>query len=94
MRFAATVLPQSYQHPQLSEGADSCTAIKSAPSVAYPILAEFGGRCLKAMLGVGGQDSDVTSCHSLCVRSIQCVPVRSKYKDDKQAGSGRENAFI
>ena len=31
---------------------DSCAEIKSAPSVAYPNLAEFGGRCQKAMLGV------------------------------------------
>ena len=30
---------------------DSCAEIKSAPSVAEPVLAEFGGRGRKAMLG-------------------------------------------
>ena len=36
----------------LTASVDRCAEIKSAPSVAYPILAEFGGRCRKAMLGV------------------------------------------
>ena len=52
-----------YQYPNLSEGAvrdasvDSCAEIKSAPSAAYLNLAEFGGRCWKAMLGVWPQSS-------------------------------------
>ena len=49
--------PQSYCSTQtfrraLTASVDSCAEIKSAPSVAYPNLAEFGGRCQKAMLGV------------------------------------------
>ena len=36
----------------LTASADSCAEIKSAPSVAQLNLAEFGGRCRKAMLGV------------------------------------------
>jgi len=36
----------------LTASVDSCAEIKSAPSVASPILAEFGGRCRKAILGV------------------------------------------
>ena len=43
------------QYPNLSKGADRVggqAEIKSAPSVASPNLAEFGGRCRKAMLGV------------------------------------------
>jgi len=36
----------------LTASVDSCAEIKSAPSVAYPDLAEFEGRCRKAMLGV------------------------------------------
>ena len=38
----------------LTASVDSCAEIKSAPSVAYPNLAEFGGRCRKAVLGVWG----------------------------------------
>ena len=36
----------------LTASVDSCAEIKSAPSVAQLNLAEFGGRCRKAMLGV------------------------------------------
>ena len=36
----------------LTASLDSCAEIKSAPSVAELNLAEFGGRCRKAMLGV------------------------------------------
>ena len=36
----------------LTVSVDSCTEIKSAPSVAYANIAEFGGRCRKVMLGV------------------------------------------
>ena len=36
----------------LTASVGSCTEIKSAPSVAYPVLAVFGGRCRKAMIGV------------------------------------------
>ena len=37
----------------LTASVDSCAEIKSAPSVAYkPAVAEFGGRCRKAKLGV------------------------------------------
>ena len=100
--FGARSLPQSYQYPNLSKGADrvggqlrgdkecpfsgvtisgrvwrrvpesdarsaistrtirraltasldNCVEIKSAPSVTKRNLAEFGGRCRKAMLGV------------------------------------------
>ena len=52
----ARLFPQSL-YPNLSDGAavslDSSAEIKSAaPSVAYVNLAEFGGRCLKAVLGM------------------------------------------
>ena len=36
----------------LTASVDSCVVMKSAPSVAYLNLAEFGGGCRKAMLGV------------------------------------------
>ena len=36
----------------LTASVDSCAEKKSAPSVALLNLAEFGGRCRKAMLGV------------------------------------------
>ena len=36
----------------LTASVDSCAEIKSAPPVVQPILAESGGRCRKAMLGV------------------------------------------
>ena len=36
----------------LTASVDSCVEIKSTCSVAYLNLAEFGGRCRKAMLGV------------------------------------------
>ena len=36
----------------LTASVDSCAEIKSAPLVASLNLAEFGGRCRKAMLGV------------------------------------------
>ena len=36
----------------LTASVDICMEIKSAPSVAYLNLAESGGRCRKAMLGV------------------------------------------
>ena len=36
----------------LTASVDSCAEIKSIPSMAKPILAEFGGRCREAMLGV------------------------------------------
>ena len=36
----------------LTASLDSCAEIKSALSVAYPNLAEFGGRCRKAILEV------------------------------------------
>ena len=63
---------QSYQYTQtfrraLTASVDSCAEIKNAPSVALPILAEFGGGCRKAMLGV----CSVTSCkatHGWCMR--------------------------
>ena len=46
-----------YYNPRLLGGAltasvDSSAEVKSAPSVASPALAESGGRCRKAMLGV------------------------------------------
>ena len=57
--LGARFLPQSYQYSNLSLTAsvDSCAEIKSAPSVAQLNLAEFGGRCLKVMLGVWEQCS-------------------------------------
>ena len=36
----------------LTASVDSCAEIKSAPSVAEPFVAEFGGRCRKARHGV------------------------------------------
>ena len=36
----------------LTSSVDSCAEVKSAPPVASPNLAEFGGRCRKAVLGV------------------------------------------
>ena len=36
----------------LTASLDSCTEIKSVPSVAQLNLAEFGGRCRKAVFGV------------------------------------------
>ena len=36
----------------LTASVDSCAEVKSAASVAYLNLAEFGGRCRKAMFGV------------------------------------------
>ena len=36
----------------LTASVDSCWKIKSAPSMSQLILAEFGGRCRKAMLGL------------------------------------------
>ena len=36
----------------LTASVENHTEIKSAPSVAQPVLAEFGGRCQKVMLGV------------------------------------------
>ena len=37
---------------ELTASVDSCAEIKSTPSVAQPSLAEFGGRCRKAMIRV------------------------------------------
>ena len=42
---------QTFQRA-LTVSVDSCAEIKSATSVAWPILAEFGRRCWKAKLGV------------------------------------------
>ena len=50
--LGARLLPQSYQYSNLTASVDSCAEIKSAPSAAWLNLAEFGGRCRKAMLGV------------------------------------------
>ena len=46
-----------YYNPDFLEGADSVAGQlrgdkECPPSVASPVLAEFGGRCRKAMLGV------------------------------------------
>ena len=52
------LLPQSFQYPNLSEGADSVGGQLRGDrdrvplSMAKPILAEFGGRCRKSMFGV------------------------------------------
>ena len=37
----------------LTTSVDNCAETKTAPSVACPFLAEFGGRCQKAKLGCG-----------------------------------------
>ena len=36
----------------LTASVDSCAEINNVPSVAQPVLAESGGRCRKAILGV------------------------------------------
>ena len=46
---------QSFRRALTTSVDNSCAEIKSAPSVAEPILAELGGRCRKAMLGVWEQ---------------------------------------
>ena len=40
---------------------DSYAEIKSAASVAFPVLAELGGRCRKAMLGVYSRPTQETA---------------------------------
>ena len=61
-----SVLPQSYYstvlfRKVLTESVDSCAEIKSTPSVAQPVLAEFGGRCRKVMLGATERQEKRTS---------------------------------
>ena len=50
------LLPQSFQYPNLSVGADSTggqvCGDKECPFSGVTVLAEFEGRCQKAMLGV------------------------------------------
>ena len=62
------LLLQSYWYPNLSEGADhvggQLRGAKSAPSVAWLNLVEFGGRCRKAMLGVCSRGSTCQQTHS------------------------------
>ena len=55
MGFHRLIHTQTFRRA-LSASVDSCAEIKSAPSVAQPILAEFGRRCRKAMLGVWPPD--------------------------------------
>ena len=49
--FRSLISTQTFRRA-LTASADSCAETKSAPSVAEPLLAEFGGRCRKVMLGV------------------------------------------
>ena len=49
--FHSLISTQTFRRA-LTASVDSCAEIKSAPSVAQPNLAEFGGTCRKAMLGV------------------------------------------
>ena len=56
----------------LTESIDSCAEIKSAPSVVQPILAEFGGRWLKAMLGVCGYSPTHLCSHNLMFSQLYC----------------------
>ena len=55
----------------------SCAEVKSAPLVAWPVLAEFGGRCRKVVLEVWTSICDVIvgpfAC--VCVRVCVCVCV-------------------
>ena len=44
--------PSQPQRVISASSVDNCAEIESAPSVAEPVLAEFGGRCRKAMQGV------------------------------------------
>ena len=55
---------------ELTASVDSCAEIKSAPSVAKLNLAEFGGRCRKAMLGVWSVGTDMTVEAALWCPSI------------------------
>ena len=50
--FYSRISTQTFRRA-LTASVDSCAEIKSAPSVASPNLAAFGGRCRKAMIGVG-----------------------------------------
>ena len=49
--FLGLISTQTFRRA-LTASADSCAEIKSATLVAKPVLAEFGGRCRKAMFGV------------------------------------------
>ena len=56
----------------LTASVDSCMEIKSAPSVASPNLAEFGGRCQKAVLGVCTDVTVVTLLQLRPNRNLGC----------------------
>ena len=49
--FYSLISTQTFQR-MLTTSVDNCADIKSAPSVVSLNLAEFGGMCQKAMLGV------------------------------------------
>ena len=55
---------------------DSYTEIKSAASVTPPVLAEFGGRCQKAMLGVCTRAPLTLLCPFLAAQMSAVLPVR------------------
>ena len=54
---AFTASTQSFRRAPTAT-VDIYAEIKSAPSAALPVLAEFGGRCRKAMLGMCNESSD------------------------------------
>ena len=49
--FHSHISTQTFRR-SLTASVDNCAEIKSAPSMAYANLAESGGRCRKAVLGV------------------------------------------
>ena len=60
--FHSLICTQSFWRV-LTASVTSCMEIKSAPSVAYQlILAEFGGRCWKVMLGVWCMNTFMHTC--------------------------------
>ena len=76
----------------LTASLDSCAEIKSAPSVAYPILVEFGGRCRKVMLGVWAHSLLQPGCR-WCMH-VERIPVNMPDPFRKHFGYGQHAARI
>ena len=58
--FTDMLIPKPFRGAP-TESVDSCAEIKSAPSVALPVLAEFRGRFRKEVFGVCTKSSPLSA---------------------------------
>ena len=78
----------------LTTSLDSCGEIKSAPSVAYLNLAEFGGRCRKAMLGAWGSGGGGGICFTHNMHSTSGLKARGRFLCDVGLGMLDSQIFL